>query len=370
MRHRNSMKYIRPDGGQPDGLVLTRELGALLLSPWCKNFLSAQAGKKAKNGVRRINGNRVELFLDKDSSALQLLVSKAARRTGYCKRWNGKTDQLVAALCGYATLQANRDDRPPNPSSRSHQNFSVIISYEPVVAQVAHVDMAHPNWQYGMTLSGPSPSTLVYDVPAPQMITTAAAFFKALITHNGGPPLPASGWNVRAYETAQKFVEKYGNVLAVYFHSIRGSNKQNVETGTLMSLPGGVVHAGPPSTANRAVLFFSSSQEGTESYDSNEQYNAATLLHTIVWNMWSSVRSIKKRRWLLAHLIHVSVGMALRHSKECVLDHIDESDCKDYLQSILEDDFERFKDVETRMDRIQHDLSNFAEKEPGCAYFA
>ena len=47
---------------------------------------------------------------------------------------------------------------------------------------------------------------------------------------------------------------------------------------TLLSLPGGVAHAGPAGGGFRAVLFFSSSPPGMEEYNSDVQYYKTTIV--------------------------------------------------------------------------------------------
>ena len=58
--------------------------------------------------------------------------------------------------------QVVRDDRITanikKKSKVSHDNFSLILSYDQVMAQPKHIDLLYPNFQYGLIMSDNSPA--------------------------------------------------------------------------------------------------------------------------------------------------------------------------------------------------------------------
>ena len=60
-------------------------------------------------------------------------------------------------------------------------------------------------------------------------------------------------------------------------------------TGTLLSLPGGVAHAGPKSNGFRAVLFFTGTPDGCPLYDPDVQHCKTTLVSEFLRLSWKDM---------------------------------------------------------------------------------
>ena len=78
----------------------------------------------------------------------------------------------------------------------------------------------------------------------------------------------------------------------------RCGKTQLLPAGTLLSLPGGVAHAGPAGDGFRAVLFFSSSPKGMKEYNPDVQYCKTTIVSDIILYTWESLDSVD-REYLL-----------------------------------------------------------------------
>ncbi|CAB9520757.1 expressed unknown protein [Seminavis robusta] len=152
----------------------------------------------------------------------------------------------------YAQNQARRD---PRLTDMEFGNFSLICTYGKVEAQAPHIDLTLPNYQFGLILSGNSPGTLFCDTP------NTFHRVEAVVDHWQDMP-PALMDAMRKDKDAKDLLQKFGSLLE------RGSTvpqqREKLATGSLLSLPGGVIHAGPASDGFRAVLFFSGWPKGSE----------------------------------------------------------------------------------------------------------
>ena len=164
-------------------------------------------------------------------------------------------------------------------------NHGLIVSYGKVKQQVVHIDLWHTKqFQFGMMFSDNSKGTLEYE-----MI---------------GPALREGEVNIRTvWPDMSKSLEttiqvdiglpdlnnKFGKLL---FPVVRVNKNRCCETkllpaGTLLSLPGGIAHAGPAGDGGfGAVLFFTSSPPGMEEYDPDVQYCKTTIVSDIHGGAW------------------------------------------------------------------------------------
>ena len=97
-----------------------------------------------------------------------------------------------------------------------------------------------------------------------------------------------------------KLINEFGKLLfpVVCVNTKRRGKTKLLPAGTLLSLPGGIAHAGPAGDGFRAVLFFSSSPPGMEEYDPDVQYCKTTIVSDIILYTWGSLDSAD-RQYLL-----------------------------------------------------------------------
>ena len=97
----------------------------------------------------------------------------------------------------------------------------------------------------------------------------------------------------------RQLLNRYGSLLS---DSTKvNTNKPAIKypTGTLLSLPGGVAHAGPKSNGFRAVLFFTGTPDGCPPYDPDVQHCKTTLVSELLRLSWKDM-SAEEREYLLS----------------------------------------------------------------------
>mmetsp|Transcript_2828 Transcript_2828/g.7439 ORF Transcript_2828/g.7439 Transcript_2828/m.7439 type:complete len:226 (-) Transcript_2828:78-755(-) len=84
-----------------------------------------------------------------------------------------------------------------------------------------------------------------------------------------------------------------------------GGDGPGLEAGTVPSLPGGVVHAGPESSGHRAILFFSARPKGNaDEYHPDTQKCGPILASEIVRELWERLSvEYRERQFLLLRLV-------------------------------------------------------------------
>ena len=155
-------------------------------------------------------------------------------------------------------------------------NHGLIVSYGKVKQQVVHIDLCHTKqFQFGMMFSDKSKGTLEYKTIGRDLRegdvnirTVWPGMSKSLETA------------IQADIGLPKLIKEFGKLL---FPVVCVNKKtQLLPAGTLLSLPGGVAHAGPAGDGSRAVLFFSSSPKGMEEYNQHVQYCKTTTVSDII----------------------------------------------------------------------------------------
>ena len=342
----SSMKIIPPSNeteSHAQALEYLHQLGTTILPKshrYFQKFMNTTASNNNNDeSVRRIQTNRLEIFVhnasDKGSKAID----------GLLKKHHLDPETVKQSILQYATSQALKDERlqPPPPhyqntTTTTHTNnykfgnFSLIVNYGPVHAQAPHVDLLEPNFQFGMMVS-PGPGTLWYDCPhkvsTTQELVNAWKRTDALDheqqqhqqqsdnTQNHAsssssslPTFPEKLPTILDSSPAvQTLLQGYGNVLVPDEELVESQvSHAHLPVGTLCSLPGSVVHAGPATPGFRAVLFFSAwpmnlKDNKVQEYDPDTQYGSVFLCGRISQLLWRHVRvDYEVRRYLLYKL--------------------------------------------------------------------
>jgi len=192
---------------------------------------------------------------------------------------SGKTclDDPKALLLNYACSQALRDPRLAS-IDMVFQNFSLIVTIGRSNAQVEHIDLLAPGYQFGLMVSDESPGTsfLSENEPAEEL--------SQYLPVVGGER--DSVWKILMHNpTTHQLIKEFGAVLKVTQEKL--VEVPRLARGSLCSLPGGVKHAGPESRKSRAVLFFSGHAEGDGSnYNPDVQYSASSLWQHLLTEIW------------------------------------------------------------------------------------
>lgn len=230
--------------------------------------------------VRLIQAGRYELFLcasGKESKAFDQIA-------------HDMPDDTKRRILTYAVSAARRDPRLKGGSTYEFGNFSIICNYDPVPAQAPHIDLILPNYQFGLIITDKIPGTQFLEIGEERIRTTdALAGLWSSIGAKFGQTLPPNlAIALQADSIVRELIASFGDVLLPLESFGAMTACASVSTGTLLSLPGSVIHAGPMSNSFRAIMFFSARPGGSKSdaYDPDTQFSGVTLCGHIVHLLW------------------------------------------------------------------------------------
>ena len=270
------MKIIEPPIAPGDNpfLLILKELNTVLLETTTHTKLKNMPESK---GIRQIQGGRYEIFLEaseKTSDAFDWVAEQIIKKQKVSK-WYKSALEIRTGIISYAKSQAERDART-NGRSFKYGNFSLIVSYEKVDAQMKHIDLVKPNHQFALIVTDYSPGTIIYKPD--QVVQTVQQLKHAM------PDLPRSLENdMHKDPQTVDLLCQYGSVLSPNFEE--ALKPSALRSGTLCSMPGSVVHAGPASNKFRAVTFFLDHQETVTKLNMTPTPSTLLLLclHTYAW---------------------------------------------------------------------------------------
>lgn len=322
------MVLIRPQVGD-QAVEFLRQISSTFQREDVKKFLDNRLKKGKDPSVRFIQTSRYEIFLQNakeyGSGAFDDIVQRFQLPAG-CK------DVVLA----YAKRQAKRDPRLMEQIDYKFSNFSIICNYGGVEAQAPHIDLLSPNHQFGLMITDAGPGTLLFETN--RTIKTGNDLAK-LWNEFEGQLVPA---NIIAFLNcniqAKKLLRDFGNVLIP--EKILQSVQQGFTTasvGSLLSLPGSVVHAGPKSKGFRAVLFFSASPihspHGTVAeYDPDDQYTSVLLLGRLLIMLWDKEGiGYNERHYILQMLVrYIQEAPIKRQSAR----HFEDGKLKNFIATV------------------------------------
>eukprot|EP00466_Bigelowiella_natans_P016100 jgi/Bigna1/88358/estExt_fgenesh1_pg.C_310047 len=289
------MALIHPASEHPRAIEMLRELDTVLRKRLVKKLFDRMIQDEDES-LRLIQGARYEIFIQarwKPSTAFDIVTGKYMSK-GFSK----------AAILRYARHQAMRD---PRLNARGQKyafgNYSMIMNYEPVPAQAPHIDLLSPSYQFGLVVTDKIPGTLFHE--GNTHIQTVGSLINTWRRQPFGGPPPKLAEVLAKEQRARVLLRDFGDVLASSSTYNCMRNHSSVSTGSLISLPGSVVHAGPGTSAFRAVIFFSASPKacGVEEYHPDTQYSSVLLSGHLVSLMWrqEGVGPVE-RRYLLTML--------------------------------------------------------------------
>jgi hypothetical protein len=194
-------------------------------------------------------------------------------------------------------------------------NFSLLASRPKTPSQFRHVDAYSYETQFVMALQPNTEATATFVVPDPletpedvvRLWTELAAAYAApqivaptskRARRQSRCPVDSSSvasslLNVMNQDKTIRFwIRHYGKVLCRPHRMIRldVATPANWDVGSVLCVPGGVVHGAPRNGKFRAVLFFTGTPlAGTYQYRANDQFTGPTLTATIAHRVWDRV---------------------------------------------------------------------------------
>jgi hypothetical protein len=194
-------------------------------------------------------------------------------------------------------------------------NFSLLASRPKTPSQFRHVDAFSYETQFVMALQPNTEATETYLVADPletpedvvRLWRELAAAYAASqrVTPTSQRPqrqsrsrfdsdvIARSLLNVMHHdETIQLWIRHYGKVLCRPHRMVRldVATPANWNAGSVLCVPGGVVHGAPRNGKFRAVLFFTGTPlAGAYQYRATDQFTGPTLAATIAHRVWDRV---------------------------------------------------------------------------------
>lgn len=354
------MTLIHPPPKNHVAVQLLQEINAELKDPkvklafynWARGEKPAAVEEDEENesvleSCREIQGGRIEIFLeakDKSSQAFDYIIGRKLRKDA---------KEIVLEYC---RRQADQDKRLNK--GYKYENFSLLVSFYQRPAQVPHLDLVHPNYQFGVILSDQATGT--HFVPASvqnnigrvatvdnleELWNTNVAFKEDNGEHLLMPDTIKKVFQQE--EGAQQLLRYFGDTLIPEKTLVDSFiQREKIPTGTLCSLPGSIVHAGPRSSGLRSIIFFSGTPKDTSNVDPylpDSQYNGVTLIGHLVSILWRRDTIEKdERRYLLKRLVQYIEGT---NGKKEVWAQFGDGELKDFVKSILKETYKGTKEA-------------------------
>jgi len=319
------LQLILPDETDPVALAVIAAVdahfGSKAVRTQLQTWATTRDGVASIPGMRVIQGGRFEVFVRAgtkptdcfDTVVQQLLLSNdnTTVLSSLLPPDRRTVEQVRLILLTYSTKQAKKDPRIGH--QYEFDNFSLLINYEKCDAQYPHIDLLGPNVQCGLVLTDKSPGTIAYTVP--HNITTVDDIRQHL-----WPDLPDSvAQALQNNEHARNWIAEFGLTLyknhqmTVQQEVNSNSNNNNSQQqqqplsllplGSLLTLPGSHLHAGPKSTKYRCILFFSGWRRGSTvpQYHPDMQYFGPLLIADLIAVLFD-VLTVPDRLYLLYKL--------------------------------------------------------------------
>jgi len=246
--------------------------------------------------VRLIQAGRYEIFIDaqdQPNTAFRMLTNKMPIDT---------KERIIR----HARRTSLRDPRlREGPKKYKFGNFSLIATYDLVPAQAPHIDVVLPNYQFGLTVTDRTPSTQIFDKK--QRIRTADALVDIWVDRGNyiGKKIPPNiAHAIRTNPEVLRIVESFGDVMLPHQIVRRMKGCPHLPTGTVTSIPGTVVHAGPMTDGFRAIIFYSAWPVGSSvaAYHPDTQFSGVTMVGHLLHLLWHMPYVGYQDRLFLLHI--------------------------------------------------------------------
>lgn len=310
--HENGMALVGPPSTNKGIRVVAilQQINKIMQERKTKKRLRQWIEDDKDNSAREIQGGRMEIFLQaegKKSEAFDRIVGD---------RLAPGAKQLVLE---YAREQATRD---PRLQSQQYKfgNFSLIVSFDMVDAQAPHIDLIKPNHQFGLMVSEGATATLFFESNRHlQSVDAVVEQWQnmANVTSVQDPSMPPALIHAMKQEPAvQTLLQCFGDVLFPERYVLFNMKKKTkLPSGSLLSLPGSVVHAAPAAASYRAVIFFSGwpHQNKVAEYNPDTQYTGVMLAGHLTSLLWKKPGvGFAERLFLLQRLAHYIDGSMVK----------------------------------------------------------
>jgi hypothetical protein len=327
------LKVFHPVCEHP-AIDLFHKLESLLRRKECRRYLEhtvTMTSHFKESAVRSIQMGRIEMFIKAGRKRTTVFDTIARKLMELYEVPYDDIEDIRKVILDYCTEQAKRDPRVTYHQATDFDNFSLLINYDPVDAQFPHIDLLFPNFQFAVFVSNNALPTSVF---TPSFDIETVDDLK-----RAWPDMPEGV--IAAFNNDPRSINllrDFGKVLSDDVNEISVEESKYMPflpTGTLLSLPGSVIHAGPASETFRAVLFFSGSSNKIDAYDPDTQYFSGLLLCDFVSMLWERL-NVPNRVYLLKKLADNIQQTGYKHLHR----HLSENSMVEFTERVSNGQFE------------------------------
>ena len=303
----NEMVAIAPPNKDTEGLSLLRSMDEYmranieLVRDEFERYVELKNSSIAMAGIRRINGGRYEVFVDESMGQgtgvfdwiLGEVEKKRTNSSAVVRR--ARIELMRRSIIVLANKCALKDLRVRVDTV--FQNHAMIVNLDTCIQQDVHIDLDKKgHFQFGLICTDQVHGTKEY-VPQEPVLGVQCN----LLDIWSDIPKQLARFLAKD-EDSKRLLKGFGRLLSVKDDSSEEKSPA-LPLGTLLSLPGEVVHAGPGAEGLRAILFFTGTPNGETPYSSEIQHSRTTLLGEIIMLTWMDLQRMqdyaRNRKYLL-----------------------------------------------------------------------
>lgn len=345
--HKHDKPVVIPS--DPSFLVLGK-MPAITLISGIANFIMQQKQQLDEwqddekiIGYTRINGGRLEIFFDyyketKHCSLLWVKVVKAYITATNLKYTHGYVTNAIKSYCSYQQMKDSRIEHLHEHYQMKYKmniskkivmklsNYSMILSFSACSQQLLHLDALFPNFQFFLSCTNDSPTNVHCQITKGIEINCIIELINSNTILEGIDD--ELKHLLHCNQKVREFMSDYGHL----FNSKTPSESELVSIGSVVSLPGSVIHAGPACNDPRAIIFFTSGFIGKKAEAMNEEmsirnapihelykkhveFNTVSLFIAIMASVWPEIKDAKHKQFLLTKLHHLIMSEGFKYDE-------------------------------------------------------
>lgn len=279
-----ALQVLTPQPANDEMIQLLRLISEAIQKEFLPLYIQTDHKWNKLEGIRSIQNGRWELFVQSKKMECQafdvlceLILSKLPEHLQ-------STASIRCALIAYAQACARLDQRLPETIQFGHA-FSFIITSGIVPSQHPHIDILFPDYQFGLIVTDGVPATNWYRSKI-AIVCTAEALANFLHVDQQSTNLVRA---LHSFPVCVQLLEQFGACLSTLhstdYEQVVGE-RECLPVGSVMSLPGGLLHAGPASSSYRTVMFFTAHVDEDRVYNPDVQYFDGLLLAELMLPIW------------------------------------------------------------------------------------
>ena len=310
------IKAIPPPTRAPEGLIFLRAMNEYmrenlgLVEKEFERYAPLADSSIPMTGIRLIHGDRYKVLVTETAGQGTGIIDwllgevEKAQTDVTTAIPRAKIELIRKSIIVFANAMALKDERVS--VATVFQNHALIVSFGKCQQQDVHIDLDKKgHFQFAMLCTDQVLGTKEYTPQRP--LLGARCNLRDVWSD---VPTPLANFLQKQPET-KALLHGFGRLLSVSADNTDVDESPPLPLGTLLSLPGEVVHAGPGAESLRAVMFFTGTPTGEAPYTSEIQHTRTTLIGEIIMYSWIPLQQkpdyAKNRSYLLRKWIEIGL---------------------------------------------------------------